>query len=192
MTDNSVDNDSTETTDKDDTPTVNGVELDSVVGVANAFAHLGEAYNAGDITVRTSEDCSSEDLVIIQSRRSYFSHMEALLEAQKQGHISIQHISTGTNRDADPCLNIEVVGGNDSTEKTDKDATLTEYLSAADNTDDSIDGAVKITHVRNGAGVWQTDDGERLEDDPDEYRAECSCGESFGSWVKATRHVDGE
>ena len=111
MTDNSAYNDSTKTTDKDDTPTANGVELDSVVGVANAFAHLGEAYNAGDITVRSSEDCSLEDLVIIHSRQTHFGHVEALLEAQKQGHISIQHISTGTNRVGDPCLNIEVVGG---------------------------------------------------------------------------------
>ena len=187
MTDNNADNDSTETTDKDDTPTVNGVELDSVVGVANAFAHLGEAYNAGDITVRSSEGCSSEDLVIIQSRRSYFSHMYSLLEAQKQGHISIQHIAAGTNRDGGSCLNIEVVGGNDSTEKT-----VTEYLTATDNTNNSIDGAAKITHTQNDMGVWQTDDGERLEDDLDEYRAECSCGEEFGSWVKATRHVSEE
>ena len=40
MTDNSEDNDSTETTDKDDTPTANGVELDSVAAVANAFEYL--------------------------------------------------------------------------------------------------------------------------------------------------------
>jgi hypothetical protein len=72
------------------------------------------------------------------------------------------------------------------------DATLTESLSAADNTDDSIDGAAKITHVRNGAGVWQTDDGEELEEDPDEYSVECSCGESFGSWGQAIHHVDEE
>jgi hypothetical protein len=52
MTDNSEDNDSTETTDKDDTPTVNGVELDSVAGVADALAYLDEPYNAGHIAVR--------------------------------------------------------------------------------------------------------------------------------------------
>jgi hypothetical protein len=56
------------------------------------------------------------------------------------------------------------------------DVTLTEYLSAARNTDDSIEGAAKITHIQNGTGVWQTDDGERLEDDPDEYCVVCSCG----------------
>ena len=72
------------------------------------------------------------------------------------------------------------------------EATLTEYLSAADNTDDSIEGAAKITHIQNGTGVWQTDDGEGLEDDPDEHRVECSCGEEFGSWGKATHHVDEE
>ena len=105
MTDNSEDNDSTEKTDKDDTPTAYGVELDSVVGVANAFSYLDETYNAGHITVR-----SSEDLVIIHSRGSYFDHMHPLLQAQKQGHISIQSIAVGTNRDADPCLSIEVVG----------------------------------------------------------------------------------
>ena len=91
--------------DKDDTPTVNGVKLDSVVGVANAFSYLDEPYNAGHISVR-----SSEDLVIIHSRGSYFDHMGELLEAQKQGHISIRLIAVGTNRDADPCLSIEVVG----------------------------------------------------------------------------------
>jgi hypothetical protein len=85
-------------------PTVNGFELDSVAAVANAFAYLDEPYNVGDIAVR-----SAEGLVIIQSRRSYFGHMGALLEAQKQGHISIQSITAGTNRDADPCLTIEVV-----------------------------------------------------------------------------------
>ena len=180
-------NDSTETTDKDDTPTVNGVELDSVAGVANALSYLDDPWIAGDITVR-----SSEDLVIIHSRQRHFGHVEALLEAEKQGHISIQHIAAGTNRDGGSCLNIEVVGGNDSTEKTDKDATLTEYLTATDNTDNSIDGAAKITHTQNDTGVWQTDDGEELEDDLDEYRAECSCGEEFGSWVKATRHVGEE
>jgi len=109
MTDNNEDNDSTETTDKDDTPTVNGVELDSVAGVANALSYLDDPYNAGYISVR-----SSEDLVIIQSRGAHFGHMYSLLEAQKQGHISIQHINAGTNRDDDPCLNIEVVGGNES------------------------------------------------------------------------------
>ena len=124
MTDNNAD-DSTETTDKDDTPTAYGVELDSVVAVAEAFAYLDDPWIVGDITVRTSEDCSLEDtvrisedcsledLVIIQSRGTHFGHMEALLEAQKQGHISIQHISTGTNRVNDPCLNIEFVGGDE-------------------------------------------------------------------------------
>ena len=71
-------------------------------------------------------------------------------------------------------------------------ATLTEYLSAADNTDNSIDGAAKITHVRNGAGVWQTDHGERLEDDPDEYRVVCSCGEEFRYCGNAIYHVEEE
>ena len=72
------------------------------------------------------------------------------------------------------------------------EATLTEYLSAADNTDDSIEGAAKITHIQNGTGVWQTDDGEGLEDDPDEHRVECSCGEEFATWGKATRHAEEE
>ena len=95
-------------TTKDDTPTVNGVELDSVVGVANALAYLDEPYNAGHIAVR-----SSEDLVIIHSLGSYFDHMGELLEAQKQGHISIQSIAVGTNHDSDSCLTIEVVGGDE-------------------------------------------------------------------------------
>ena len=71
-------------------------------------------------------------------------------------------------------------------------ATLTEHLSAADNTDDSIDGAAKITHIQNGKGVWQIDDGERLEDDPDEYCVVCSCGESFDFCGLAIYHVDEE
>ena len=108
MTDNNEDNDSTETTDNNDTPTVNGVELDSVVGVANAFSYLDEPYNVGHIAVR-----SSEDLVIIQSRGAHFDHMYSLLQSQKQGHISIQHITAGINPRGDPCLRIEVVGGNE-------------------------------------------------------------------------------
>ena len=103
MTDNNAD-DSTETTDKDDTPTVNGVELDSVAAVANALSYLDDPSNAGHIVVR-----SSEELVIIHSRGECFGHMEALLEAQKQGHISIQSIAVGANHDSD-CLSIEVVG----------------------------------------------------------------------------------
>ena len=108
MTDNNEDNDSTETTDNNDTPTAYGVELDSVAAVGNACLYLDDPHNAGYIAVRSSR--SSEDLVIIQSRGACFGHMEALLEAQKQGHISIQHISTGTNPRGDPCLKIKVVG----------------------------------------------------------------------------------
>ena len=70
--------------------------------------------------------------------------------------------------------------------------TLTEHLSAADNTDDSIDGAAKITHIQNGKGVWQIDDGERLEDDPDEYCVVCSCGEEFRFCGIAIYHVEEE
>ena len=70
--------------------------------------------------------------------------------------------------------------------------TLTEYLSAVDNTDDSIEGAAKITHIQNGTGVWQTDDGEGLEEDPDDYRVECSCGESFDFCGLAIYHVEEE
>ena len=69
-------------------------------------------------------------------------------------------------------------------------ATLTEYLRAVDNTDDSIDGAAKITHTQNGMDVWLTDDGKGLDEGPDEYRVECSCGEKVGNWGDATRHVE--
>ena len=105
MTDNNADNDSTETTDNDYTPIVNGVELDSVAGVASAFRHAYDPCNVGHIDIR-----GREWMVTIQSRGECFDHMDALLEAQKQGHISIQHISTGTNRDGNQCLTIEVVG----------------------------------------------------------------------------------
>ena len=98
--------------DKNDAPAVNGVKLDSVVGVAHAFEYLRESYNAGDIAVR-----DSEDLLIIQSRQSHFEHMDALLEAQKQGHISIQIITAGTTVAGDPCLTIEVVGRDDVAEQ---------------------------------------------------------------------------
>ena len=108
MTDNSADNDSTETTDKDDTPTANGVELDSVVGVENAFKHSYDPCNVANIDIR-----SSEDLLIIQSREACFSHMDALLQAHKQGHIDIKLIIAGTNHGGDPCLKIEVVGGDE-------------------------------------------------------------------------------
>lgn len=72
------------------------------------------------------------------------------------------------------------------------DATLTEYLSAVDNTDDSIDGPAKLTSIQLPTGVWIRDEGEALDEAPDEYRVECSCGEEFGNWGKATRHVDEE
>ena len=72
------------------------------------------------------------------------------------------------------------------------DATLTESLSAAANTDDSIDGPAKRTLTQIDKGVWQPDDLEALEEDPDEYRVECSCGAEFGSWIEAIRHVDEE
>lgn len=68
------------------------------------------------------------------------------------------------------------------------DATLTEYLAARDNTDPSIDGPARIEYVQAG-NSWQADDGEALDEDPDQYRAECSCGEEFGSWQAATTHV---
>ena len=91
----------------DHIPTVNDVELDSVAGVADALSYLDDPWIAGHITVR-----SSEELVIIQSRGAHFTHMYSLLEAQKQGHISIQYIAAGTDRDGDPCLRIEVVANN--------------------------------------------------------------------------------
>jgi len=69
------------------------------------------------------------------------------------------------------------------------DATLTEYLRAFENTDDSIDGAAKRTHKQVGIS-WQVDDGEELDEDPDEYYVECSCGEEIGSWGKAKHHVE--
>ena len=180
-----IDDDEIEAQGDKEIPTAYGVELDSVVAVANAF--VDGPFNGSFIAVR-----SSDDLVTIRSLETHFRHMDALLEAQKQGHISIRSISAGTNYDGVPCLNIEVVGGNDSTETTDKDATLTEYLSSVDNPDDSIDGAAKITHAQNVKGVWQTDGGEGLDDDPDEYRVKCSCGAEFGNWGKATRHVADE
>ena len=87
---------------------------------------------------------------------------------------------------------VRVLSGSMEQNSATMDATLTEVLSAANNPDDSIDGAAKITYTRNGADIWQTDDGEELDEVPDEYRVECSCGESFGSWGKATRHAEEE
>lgn len=70
------------------------------------------------------------------------------------------------------------------------DATLTEYLAARDVEDPSVDGPAAITHVVDGRGLWTPDSAEDLDADPDDYRAECSCGESFDSWGAATRHVE--
>jgi hypothetical protein len=67
------------------------------------------------------------------------------------------------------------------------DVTLTEHLSAA--ATDSIDGPAKRTLTQIDKGVWQPDDLEALDEDPDGYRVECSCGEEFGSWIEAARHV---
>jgi hypothetical protein len=90
---------------KDHTPIVNGVELDSVAGVASAFRHAYDPCNVGHIDIR-----GGDWMVTIQSRGECFGHMDALLESQKQGHISIRRIAAGTNRDGDQCLTIEVVG----------------------------------------------------------------------------------
>jgi len=106
MTDNNSDNDSTETNDY--TPIVNGVELDSVEGVASAFRHAYDPCDVGHLVNR-----GGDYLVTIQSRGECFAHMDALLAAQKQGHISIQQIAAGTNRDGDQCLTIDVVGGDE-------------------------------------------------------------------------------
>jgi len=72
---------------------------------------------------------------------------------------------------------------------TSTDATLTEHLPATDNYDDSIEGAAKITHVVDGRGLWTPDDGESV-DEVRNYGVECSCGETFDTWGKATAHVD--
>ena len=148
MTDNNAD-DSTETTDKDDTPTVNGVKLDSVADVANALSYLDDPSNAGYISVR-----SSEDLVIIQSRGAHFGHMYSLLEAQKQGHISIQHINAGTNRDDDPCLNIEVVGVDESDDDDTPTVNGVELDSVADVADalSHLDDPSDAGHIPSNAG----------------------------------------
>ena len=87
---------------------------------------------------------------------------------------------------------VRVLSGSMEQNSATMDATLTEVLSAANNPDDSIDGAAKITYTRNGADIWQTDDGEELDEVPDEYRVECSCGEEFATWGSATRHAEEE
>lgn len=70
-------------------------------------------------------------------------------------------------------------------------AALTEYLSATDNHDPSIDGPAKLTHVQNGAGTWTVDEGEPLDEDPDEYRVECEdCDGTFTTWHAATEHAE--
>ena len=76
-----------------------------------------------------------------------------------------------------------MVADNDTT-----DATLTEYLTAVE-TDNSIEGPAAVDCIKVGHS-WQVDEGEMLDNDPDEYRAECSCGETFGSWGAATRHAE--
>jgi len=70
------------------------------------------------------------------------------------------------------------------------DATLTEYLRAVE-TDDSVKGPAVVKYIPVGH-TWQVDGAKMLDDEPDEYRAECSCGETFGNWGAATRHVEEE
>jgi len=73
------------------------------------------------------------------------------------------------------------------------DALLTEYLPAADNQRDTIDGAAKITLAQDGRGLWVDDSGERLDSDPAAYHVECEeCGETFDTWGSATRHADNQ
>jgi len=70
------------------------------------------------------------------------------------------------------------------------DATLTEYLGVVE-IDDSIEGPAAVEYINVGH-TWQVDGAEMLEDDPDEYRAECSCGKTFTNWGAATRHAEEE
>lgn len=75
------------------------------------------------------------------------------------------------------------------TAKTDStDATLTEHLTAAE-TDDSIEGPAVVKYMKLDH-YWRAYDAQPLDDDPDEYRAECSCGEAFTNWGAAARHVE--
>jgi hypothetical protein len=78
-----------------------------------------------------------------------------------------------------------MVTNNDTT-----DATLTEYLTAAE-TDDSIEGPAAVEYIKVGQ-AWHTDDAQILDNNPDEYRAVCSCGAEFGNWGAATRHAEKE
>ena len=66
------------------------------------------------------------------------------------------------------------------------DATLTEYLTAAE-TDTSIDGPAAVDYIKVGHS-WRGDAGEMLDDDPAEDRAGGPCGETFGSRGAADRH----
>jgi hypothetical protein len=71
------------------------------------------------------------------------------------------------------------------------DARLTEFVAAAENHDDSIQGPAKLTSIQAGpTDRWVRDEGEALEAPPDEYRVECSCGKTCRSWQDATAHVE--
>jgi hypothetical protein len=72
------------------------------------------------------------------------------------------------------------------------DATLTEYLAAADPGHPYTEGPCKVEWEVSGLGRNSQIDVEELPKDPDEYRVECSCGETFGNWGAATRHAEGE
>lgn len=66
--------------------------------------------------------------------------------------------------------------------------TLTEHLRAHEY-EYEADGPVAVTYIKVG-NTWQEDTLEELDEDPAEYRCECSCGESFDSWGAATDHVE--
>ncbi len=68
--------------------------------------------------------------------------------------------------------------------------TITEYVPAAENTDESIQGDARLVQTK-VANSWVCFEGEQLEN-VEEYRAQCSCGEEFGSWGAAKAHAEGD
>jgi hypothetical protein len=70
-------------------------------------------------------------------------------------------------------------------------ATLTEYKRDFDPGEPEMDGPRAVSHVKVGT-TWQTDEGEMLDENPEDYHVECSCGEEFSSWGQATNHAENE
>lgn len=88
-----------------DAPTVNNAELDSLEGVEDAFAYLGDDYNDGHITRNLGGD-----RVLLISRYNRLEHFDALMDAHAEGFINVEDAQVVTHQ-GERRLKVQVAEG---------------------------------------------------------------------------------